>query len=79
MFETDRALIQFQSVVQMMPAEPHDGLARAHLLVGTAADRLGDRATAVAAYDEEAWARLWEQSEELTGVTYAFPVTAGTA
>jgi tetratricopeptide (TPR) repeat protein len=51
MFETDRALVQFQSVVQMMPAEPHDGLARAHLLVGNAADRLGDRATAIAAYN----------------------------
>ncbi len=29
------------------------------------------------AYDEDAWRRLWEISEELTGVTYAFPaVTA---
>jgi len=25
------------------------------------------------AYDEQAWARLWQVSEELTGVTYAFP------
>jgi tetratricopeptide (TPR) repeat protein len=36
----------------MMPAEPHDGLARAQLLLGTAADRLGDRATAIAAYNQ---------------------------
>ena len=36
MFETDRALVQFQSVVQMTPAAPHDGLARAHLLLGAA-------------------------------------------
>ena len=43
MFETDRALVQFQSVVQMTPAEPHDGLARAHLLLGAAHDRLGSR------------------------------------
>ncbi len=54
MFETDRALVQFQSVVQMAPAEPGDGLARAHLLVGGAHDRLGDRALAVAAYNEAA-------------------------
>ena len=25
------------------------------------------------AYDEEAWRRLWELSEELTGVHYEFP------
>ena len=27
------------------------------------------------AYDEEAWRRLWEVSEELTGVQYEFPAT----
>jgi tetratricopeptide (TPR) repeat protein len=52
MFETDRAIVQFQSVVQMNSAEPHDGLARAHLLLGTAYDRLGSRAMAAAAYND---------------------------
>jgi hypothetical protein len=28
------------------------------------------------AYDEAAWRRLWEISEELTGVSYRFPVPA---
>ena len=28
------------------------------------------------AYDEDAWRRLWEASEELTGVHYEFPAVA---
>jgi NAD(P)-dependent dehydrogenase (short-subunit alcohol dehydrogenase family) len=28
------------------------------------------------AYDEDAWRRLWEVSEELTGVHYQFPAVA---
>ena len=28
------------------------------------------------AYDESAWRRLWEASEELTGVRYEFPAAA---
>jgi hypothetical protein len=28
------------------------------------------------AYDEDDWRRLWDVSEELTGVHYEFPVTA---
>jgi NAD(P)-dependent dehydrogenase (short-subunit alcohol dehydrogenase family) len=45
-----------------------DGLfeSRGHPHVVTAAGR---------AYDEGAWERLWEISEELTGVTYEFPAT----
>jgi len=31
------------------------------------------------AYDEDAWRRLWEVSEELTGVHYEFTVAAGSA
>jgi Flp pilus assembly protein TadD len=52
MFETDRALVEFQSVIQLQPSEPHDGLARAYLLLGAAHDRLGSRSPAVAAYNE---------------------------
>jgi tetratricopeptide (TPR) repeat protein len=52
MFETDRALVQFQSVVDSRPVEPRDGLARAHLLLGTAYDRLGRRSLAVASYQQ---------------------------
>lgn len=33
---------------------------------------------AARAYDEQAARRLWEQSEQLTGVTYAFPTAAVT-
>jgi hypothetical protein len=28
------------------------------------------------AYDEDAWRRLWEESERLTGVRFEFPVSA---
>jgi tetratricopeptide (TPR) repeat protein len=54
MFETDRALEQFEAVVDSEPTQPHDGRARAHLLLGAAHDRLGHRTLAVAAYDRAA-------------------------
>ncbi|MGZ4267558.1 MAG: short-chain dehydrogenase, partial [Solirubrobacteraceae bacterium] len=31
---------------------------------------------AAKAYDREAWTRLWEMSEQLTGVTYEFAAPA---
>ena len=31
------------------------------------------------AYDHEDWERLWEVSEELTGVHYEFPVSSASA
>lgn len=50
MQETDRALAILRTVVQARPAAPTDALGRAHVLLGEAHDRLGDRAAAVAAY-----------------------------
>ena len=47
-----RASASFNRSSQMKPAAPHDGLARAHLLLGAAYDRLGSRAMAVAAYNQ---------------------------
>ncbi len=50
MYRTDRAIDVLQQLVAMRPADPPDALARAHLQLGMAHDRLGQRDRAVAAY-----------------------------
>jgi len=50
MQETDRAIEILRSIVQARPQAPAGALARAHVLLGEAHDRLGDRASATAAY-----------------------------
>lgn len=49
-FETDTALVHLRAVVETGATAPHGALARAHLQIGRAFDRLGQRAEAVAAY-----------------------------
>ena len=50
LFETDKALEHLRAIVDAAPAAPHGALARAHLQLGEALDRLGSRPEAVAAY-----------------------------
>ena len=48
--QTDHAIEQLSAVVALKPAAPYSALARAHLRLGEAHDRLGARAAATAAY-----------------------------
>jgi tetratricopeptide (TPR) repeat protein len=50
--QTDLAIEQLEAVVSAKPTEPADGLARAHLQLGVAFDRLGRRDRAAAAYQQ---------------------------
>jgi tetratricopeptide (TPR) repeat protein len=50
MQETDRALDHLQTVMRARPPAPFGATARAHVLMGEAYDRLGQREAAVAAY-----------------------------
>ena len=51
MFETDRAIPHFEAVVQSNSPEPHGAVTEAHLRLGAAYNRLGDRPRAQAAYE----------------------------
>lgn len=50
LFETDRAVEHLQAIVSLNPSAPYGSLARAHLRLGRAYDRLGRRDRAVASY-----------------------------
>lgn len=50
MQETDRAVEIFRGVAEARPSAPAGARVRAHVLLGEAHDRLGDRTSAVAAY-----------------------------
>ena len=50
MFETDRAIEELKPVVELNPAAPRGALAQAHLQLGAAYDRLGQRELAVESY-----------------------------
>ncbi len=50
LYESDLAIELLTSVVAAKPRAPHGALARAHLLLGIAQDRLGRRSAAVEAY-----------------------------
>jgi Tfp pilus assembly protein PilF len=50
MFETDRAVEQIVAALALQPDRPHGVRARAHLQLGRAYDRLGQRALATAEY-----------------------------
>ena len=60
--ETDRAMDHLQTVARLRPSAPFGATARAHLLMGEAHDRLGEREAALAAYrralDEDSAGRL---------------------
>jgi tetratricopeptide (TPR) repeat protein len=49
--ETDRAIAHLEAVIARRPAAPFSALARAHLLLGSAHDRLGSRGRARAEYE----------------------------
>lgn len=50
LFETDRSIEELTRIVALHPAAPVGAEARAHLLLGQARDRLGERAAAVTSY-----------------------------
>jgi tetratricopeptide (TPR) repeat protein len=50
LLETDRAIEGLRTIVSEKPSAPAGALARAQLALGMAADRMGDRSGAVAAY-----------------------------